>query len=110
MLTLVTVEIGQVLEELVSVAHQDLNYCTSLVGVCNKHLQEPLVACHCCKNALSLELGSSRQKADHIYGNSQNEALAHTWQQTLSLTAYLCLTDAYAWQSAASAQIQARQT
>lgn len=43
-LTLVTVEIGQVLEELVSVAHQDLHYCTSLVGVCNKHLHEQLVA------------------------------------------------------------------
>lgn len=40
MLTLVTVEISQVLEKLVSIAHQDLYYGPSLVGISNKHLQE----------------------------------------------------------------------
>ena len=43
-LTLVTVEIGQILEELVSVAHQDLHYGTSLVGVGNKHLHVTYLA------------------------------------------------------------------
>ena len=38
-LTLVTVEISQILEELVSVAHQNVNDGASLVGVGDKHLQ-----------------------------------------------------------------------
>lgn len=38
-LTLVTVEVSQILKKLVSVAYQNINDWTSLVGVCNKHLQ-----------------------------------------------------------------------
>ena len=56
MLTLVTVEISQILEKLVSVAHQNLDYGPSLVRIGNKHLQETWTASSCCKRATSLKL------------------------------------------------------
>ena len=43
-LTLVTVEISQVFEKLVSVAHQNVHYRASLVGIGNKNLQETQMA------------------------------------------------------------------
>lgn len=43
-LTLVTVEISQVLEKLVSVAHQDVHYRAGLVGIGNKNLRETQIA------------------------------------------------------------------
>ena len=56
MLTFVTVEISQVLEEFVSVAHQDVHYRACLVGISNKYLQETQIVLTCCKNASSFAL------------------------------------------------------
>ena len=43
-LTLVTVELSQVLEKLVSVTHQDFHYWASLVGIGNKYLHGTQIA------------------------------------------------------------------
>lgn len=43
--TLVTVEVSQILEELVSVAYQNINDGASLVWVSNKHLQASYIEC-----------------------------------------------------------------
>ena len=60
-LTLVTVEVSQILEELVSVAYQNINDWASLVGVCNKHLQASYIEWTSCRTK-----GSNKAVAMYI--------------------------------------------